>query len=629
MAALVACEALARLLLPPPRYHDAPLELDPELGFRGIPGFRQELADDEGRYELALNRDGVRGRELPAAPAPRPAGEMRVLFVGDSFLVGQAVREEQLVTSRVEAALRARGLDAEAYNLSAIDWGTAQELLALRRSGPALAPDAVVLFLYPANDLINNTRALAQRTTVSAGDPIRPYLEPEHDALRVRYLQPWRAWLRRHSRLFAVLERRVLGTRAVAPIREDYAQRLRQGLAPREDFELFRPHRDAGDPWAAAWSQSFALLRAFRRECEALGARLVVVVVPSAYQVVRNPKALRLDVLSRRARGVGLDELLDWNLPERELARFFAEEGIEALFLLGPLRESAAAGASVFARDEHLTARGHEIAALAVASRLAAASAPAADAAAALGDAPVRVLGPAAEAPALLDFGADRQLARLGDGFIAWTPPREGRGGGWLIHSVALVALPWRDGDLVLRGRVPPQARLPIAGWITVVGGSSFRFRLEAAGPFALRFPVEARERAGWTQSDGYVAVLLAPGETHRVGSVAAGLVVEAVGFEAPASGAAEPDSAARAARSAVKDQSAIATVESCTAKRGRPIASASRSCARLSGVPRKPSAQSTAVQASSAPPSSGRPSRSSGWCCHTSARGSSKSIRS
>src|SRR5262249_29971021 len=121
LATLLVGELAARLLLPPPRYHEAPLAVDPALRFRRGPRFREERSDADGTYAVDLNRQGLRGREIPAEP---PSGDaLRVLFVGDSFLVGEAVREHQLVSSIVEDSLRARGRDALVYNLSAIDWG--------------------------------------------------------------------------------------------------------------------------------------------------------------------------------------------------------------------------------------------------------------------------------------------------------------------------------------------------------------------------------------------------------------------------------------------------------------------------------------------------------------------------
>ena len=66
---LLLLEVGARLLLDPPRYHDTPLEFDAALGFRGVPGHRVELKDAAGVFEFTLNSEGLRGAELPDAPA--------------------------------------------------------------------------------------------------------------------------------------------------------------------------------------------------------------------------------------------------------------------------------------------------------------------------------------------------------------------------------------------------------------------------------------------------------------------------------------------------------------------------------------------------------------------------------
>lgn len=460
-----------------------------------------------------------------------------MVFVGDSFLVGQALREEHLVTSLVGAGLHARGREAEIYNLGGSDWGTGQELLLLRRLGRILEPDAVVLFLYPANDVINNSILLAERTSVSGGDLVRPYVLPaEGGELRVRYFHPLRALLRRHSRLFSTLESRVLALAAEHALAwldprlegEDFVGRARQGRAPREDLEIFRLH-DPGDRWERAWKTTYELLRAFRDECEAIQAKLLVVVVPSVHQVVRNAKGIRLDITTRTAVGRALDELLDWNLPERRLARFFEAEGIEARLLLMPLREAARSGLLVYGRDEHLARAGHEVAARPVVAWLL--EEKGGEGSTRIRGRPVRALPDASTAPALLDFREARHAQSLGEGWISWTPPEPGKPGGWLTGPSALAVLPAREGELVLRGWVAHAARLPIQGHLELVGASRYRFRLERTGRFGLRFPMPRKLRS-WPTADGYVAVVLAPGETHRVGSIRAGLLVERIGFQ-------------------------------------------------------------------------------------------------
>jgi hypothetical protein len=535
-AVLLLLECATRVLLDPPRYHEGPVEFHPVLGFRGVPGHRGEAVDDLGRFPFQLNSEGLRGQEIPAEPTP---GALRVAFVGDSFLVGQVVREEHLMTSLTAAALQEHGLEARVYNLSGIDYGTGQQILLLRRWGRQLEPDAVVLFLYPSNDVINNSMALAGRTTVSPGDYIRPYLVPEAGRLRTRYVHPFRALLRRHSRLYATLERRVLAfgaEREVAwlqpwPPVAGVGERLRLARAPREDFEIFRRY-DPGHRWEEAWSATFGLLRTFRDECDAIGARLLVVVIPSVHQVKRTAKTVALDISARIMARRSLDRLLDWNLPERRLAAFFQEEGIEARFLLAPLREAVRSDSRLYSRDEHLGRRGHEVAARPVVDWLV--NQAGEHGFEKISGQPVRTLLDASEVDSLLDFRERSHAEHLGDGWIWWVPQQPGEAWGWMSGPRALVVLPARGGDFVLRGSVPSQARLPVEGHVEILGAPRQPFRLERSGLFEVRFPRSAGRRVEEPSVDGYVAAFLVPGQTHRVGRIRAGLLVQQIGFETP-----------------------------------------------------------------------------------------------
>lgn len=522
---LVLAELAARLLLPPPRTHDQPNELHAELGFRGVPGTRIPFQDERGSYEFALGRQGFRGRELPAGPG----AARRVLFLGDSFLVGLGLRAEELVTARSERALRERGVTAEVYNLSTIDTGTGQQLLLLERFGPGLAPDDVVLVLYPANDVVNDTIELAGRTRVSPADAVRPYVLPDGEGLAREYVHPLRGPLRTHSRLFALAERSLFSwsVSGVGPA-PSMTARLRNGRPPREELEIFRRH-DPGDAWEQGWRRSFSLLRAVRDRCQQLGARLLVLVVPSEHQVQRGAKVVGWDLATRLVLSKPLDALLDWNLPEQRLARFFGQQGIEARLLLGPLREAVAAGQRVYARDGHLSEAGHALAARPVVDWLhgsQAARAPRPPA----GE-PVRVLPSPGDAPARLDFRRARHEAFLGDGWLDWQAETGQGGGGWHVVARALVVLPERTGRFFVEGVVPEGRALPATVRLERIAGNTEDFRLDVSGPFRLEMKVQGGPTS--PSADGYAVFVVDP--APGAGRASSALRVERLGIEAPA----------------------------------------------------------------------------------------------
>jgi hypothetical protein len=537
LACALAIEGAARLLGGPVHYHEGgSLHFDAVLGFRELPHFEMRSVDEFGAFSFRLNGAGFRGRELPDASAPRRGGVRRIAFVGDSFLVAQAVRDEHLMTRVTERTLAAQGLPAEVFGLASSDYGTAQQLLLLRRIGPALAPDVVVLVMYPHNDLVNNTLELAGRTEVSPGDDLRPYLVPDGPGgLELRYAQPLRAWLRRGSRAFVLLERRILARAAVredaANSRDDVpdmAERLARGRAPREDLELYRPPPPDSD-WARAWETTEALLRAFRDECRRLDARLLVLVIPDVHQVQRDADVVRLDLAARHFAGRPIDALLDWNLPERRLRDFFDREGIEARLLLDPLRRAVTREQPVYARDVHLAWRGHAIAAEAVAEWVSGSPTPTVARTTALR--PTPLLPEAPNATAWLDFGRDEYREHLvSGGWIVRRPLRPDSEPGWLTSARALLVLPAREGDLVVRGILPRETALPLEVGLGIVRGPRVTRTFTQHGPFELRLPSPLPDlRVG---PPGFVLVEIRPRTTFRARGRRFGLFVQAAGFE-------------------------------------------------------------------------------------------------
>ena len=524
LVALALAEGVARLLLPPTRYHDSPLEFDPVLGFRGVPGHRHPVRDHTGTHEFALNEDGFRGRPLPSAPAP--PGVQRIALLGDSFLVGEVAAEEDLLATRLESLLSAAGAPVEVYNLGVTDYGTAQQLLLLERVAERVQPDLVVLALFTGNDIVNNWPGLAGTIIGSPGDPIRPYLLATEGGLRPTWVDPLRGAVLRRSRLFTFLERRLLA-RSVewrdVSRGASRRSRLTQGRAPREQLEVLRQH-PVDSPWEAAWQNSFALLRALHTRCQALGVPLRVLVIPHAYQVEHGAIAVRYAVEARTFARRSLDKLLDWNLPERRLAAFFEAEEIPAHMLLPALRSSARE-ARVYAEDEHWNERGHRVAADVLAQWLRSGEA---QSTGEIAGAPVHMLA-ARGIGSRLDFRQAPQDAALGLGFLNWEP---GEAGGWYTGPSALVALRPRRGDFVVRGTLPEVARLPVEGRFAYAGQPAERFTLSRHGPFELRFPWRPGSAA--VDAEGFGAVMIAPGTTYHYEALPLGFVLHEVAFEPP-----------------------------------------------------------------------------------------------
>jgi hypothetical protein len=504
-AALLAAEVGARLFLGPPRLRNA-IVLDPGLGFRAQAGALVSSFDARSAFTFRLNRLGFRGAEPPTGPS---TGPRRLLFLGDSFLYADAVRDEEHLALACVQALAGHGLAAESFQLGCPGYSTAQELLLWRRHGPRAQPDDVILMVFAINDVPTNDLELAGRTRGNTDDYFRPYLDSRGRGPRYPY--PARAFLRRHSMVFARLESSLLATAA------------RRGWswpeAPRESTELLRAARELlcapepDGPWERAWRHTEELLRVFRAEVEASGARFHVVLVPNAAQVEVRGDAPE-------------DSAIDWSYPERRLGAFFEREGIPAVLLLEPLRAAIAADPDpLFASDDHFTARAHALTAHLLAENLLDPRPPATPA----------FTGPVDRRAAerripFLDLTSAPRLEFLGDGFGTWMPDWLGHGPGVPMASRARVFLRRGEGDLVVRGLLAGRAARRGAVLTLVSGRLPLRksFALAEAGPFECHVP--SNELAAEPGATFDVELVVAVPEADS--ELAWPVLLRAVGFE-------------------------------------------------------------------------------------------------
>jgi hypothetical protein len=127
---------------------------------RLVPHSSLRHKSNEFDYVFRVNRLGLRGPDIPFA---KPAGTFRVVVLGDSFVAGYGVAEENLVTTLLQdelsqefCALRGTAATAarrvEVVNVGRVGTSTIRELDLYEALGRRFEPDLVLLAYYLGND---------------------------------------------------------------------------------------------------------------------------------------------------------------------------------------------------------------------------------------------------------------------------------------------------------------------------------------------------------------------------------------------------------------------------------------------------------------------------------------------
>lgn len=260
--ALLLAEGLVRLLF------DEPVQprffVDSGYGVRGVQAGIDTRHYVPGEYDVRVrtNSAGMRGvREYTLDPQP---GVHRVLMLGDSFVFGFGVEDDEVVSAVLEDRLNAAsapGQRFEVINLAVSGFGQAEELVTLRARGLRYRPQTVVLFYFD-NDIGNN--AVARLFEPIGEEGVRPtgnvYLPGVKTQEWLYAIAPVR-WLFEHSQAWNLIRNRLSSLVQASLLRQE-------GLREFDDL----------DPESVALTR--ALLRELVKEAAAAGARSIVVIIP-------------------------------------------------------------------------------------------------------------------------------------------------------------------------------------------------------------------------------------------------------------------------------------------------------------------------------------------------------------
>jgi len=305
----------------PTGFHTA----DPDLGWKLKPGVSGEWKG-EGESFVQVNSDGLRSREHTKA---KPPNTLRVAVVGDSFTEAIQVPLEQTFSWKLEQKLgnceAVKGRKkVEVINFGVQGYGTAQELVMLRKKVWDYNPDIVILAFFIGNDIINNSPKLEY-------DLYRPFFRYDASGkliadMSFRNLAP----IDRNARAVSFVDRLpdflVNNSRILQVIKKVDVDRKKRQLS--EDFTTlstknFIPPQDAA--WEDAWRVTEGLIVKIRNEVVQKNADFLLVTIGDPMQV--RPEANRRKNFMRKNK---IDDLF---YPDRRLEKLGAREGFPVLNL--------------------------------------------------------------------------------------------------------------------------------------------------------------------------------------------------------------------------------------------------------------------------------------------------------
>ena len=291
-------------------------------------------AASDGRYVVDYTADAHGFRNA------KDFEKVDVALVGDSFVEGYRVRQEENVASRLAEAT---GLDV--VNLGHSGWGPGHELAALENFGLPLEPDVVMWFFFEGNDLRNLD---------------------EHRVAMADF-ERWKdgeSGFGRRS-LFANAKKVLYGL-ASFHARDRDSERAR-GLSGRFTSSDGKRHRLCFTirPFAldaenrALLDGTFDILSAAHEQTRTRGARFVLVFVPSKFRVYGAHCSFEQGAWCK-----------DWkmNALPRRMSAWAKKSGVDWVDLTEPLESAAARGELLYLTDDpHWNPAGER----AVAKRLA------------------------------------------------------------------------------------------------------------------------------------------------------------------------------------------------------------------------------------------------------------------
>ncbi len=344
-------------------------QYDELLGWVGKPNINDDFQWMDTSHKVIQNSYGFRGTDHAQGPSDR----RRILVLGDSFVWGFGVENEEIFTSLMGNSGDGK---TEVINCGVSGYGNDQDYLYWQKHGHLWQPDDVVLVITAYTDIVDNLfakrygyakpRFVKSKADSSGGQSVFelanvpvPRLGDFDDAnlvksnIAIAKGLPWGLG----NLYLAKMLVNALATN------DSYRKKMENdGLIPRRlpgydwEYPLYEnpPSRQARQ----GWDLMFGLVKMLEADVNAHGAKLTVAIVPSIIQVYPE----LWGKFSAGRKGGNHSSTLDRENPNRTITNWCQANGIEVVDLLPALREAGEKNSFLyFPYNLHWTAAGHQV----------------------------------------------------------------------------------------------------------------------------------------------------------------------------------------------------------------------------------------------------------------------------
>lgn len=312
---------------------------DPDLAFRHAPNtrwFGRLRSDVESAWGLpASTSDPITiTHDINGYRNATQIARADIVLIGDSYVEGVYVSDDHTISRFLQARL-----GVPVVNLGVAGYGTAQELIVLKRDGMPLKPRIVIWFFFEGNDLYNDQQF--ENILLSPWEARASGWTASHSWWRRSFIRNAHAQLRLLLHALVPSQCPHFGILAVEGLRGKSVLFGREAAFPWTDFERRR------------WESARETLNEAVRSTREHNINLLLVYVPIKFRVYRD----FVDLPPQ-------SEVRDWTLwPLPDLfGQFCRAEGLACLDLTEFLRGSVHGGNMPYApADSHWSSEGHRL----------------------------------------------------------------------------------------------------------------------------------------------------------------------------------------------------------------------------------------------------------------------------